>query len=74
MAVIGAGAERPKEARTLGVGLAVLVGSAVRLRSVGDGIGSAFFLLRARWLNPVAPKLLYGCITVPRAYRYRGGT
>ena len=28
-----------------------------------------FFLLRARWLNPVAPKLLYWCIPFQRAYR-----
>ena len=42
------------------VGLAVLVGRAVRLRSVGDGIGSAFFLLRARWLNSVAPNFCTG--------------
>ena len=52
-------------------GLTVLVASAVRLRSVGDGIVGAFFLLRARWVSAVAPKLLYGCLSFPRAYRDR---
>ena len=51
------------------VGLAVLVGRAVRLRSVGDGIGSAFFLLRAAMAELRRAQLLYGWIPVPRAYR-----
>ena len=51
------------------VGLTVLVGSTVRLRSAGDGILGAFFLLRARRLNPIAPKLLYGCSPFQRAHR-----
>ena len=42
------------------VGLTVLVGSAVRLRSVGDGIKSAFFLLRARWGHPSRPNFCTG--------------
>ena len=42
------------------VGLAVLVGCGVRLRSVGDGILGAFFLLRARWGSTVAPNYRTG--------------